>query len=161
MADEINEQMNETLNPEEALAKLMRESVPKAEYEKLQQQYNDFFSRVASGQFTDEEGERAPTEDEQQQEFFKAVDTIYNHKFHGSAEFMKNALIVDNYLVAHGQRSAFAPSRGDITPDIEVSNENFNRFLQDCLEQGQGDDTLTSAYFAKQIDTPYRTGTRG
>lgn len=163
MADETKtNETQESVSPEEALARLMRESVPKEKFDALQKQYNDFFASVANGSFTTgEEAEREPTEDEKQQEFYRAIDTIYKHKFHGSAEFMKNAVIIDDYLVSHGQRSAFAPSRGELTPDIEASTENFNELLKDCLEAGDGDDTLTSAYFAKQIDTPYKTGTLG
>ena len=136
MADETKtNETQETINPEEALARLMRESVPKEKFDALQKQYNDFFASVANGSFTTgEEAEREPTEDEKQQEFYKAVDTIYKHKFHGSAEFMKNAVIIDDYLVSHGQRSAFAPSRGELTPDIEASTENFNELLKDCSD---------------------------
>lgn len=151
------ETTQETLSPEEALAKLMRESVPKAQYDALQKQYNDFFSKVASGRFTEEdEGEREPSEDEKQQQFFKAVDTIYHRKFHGSKDFMDNALIIDNYLTSHGQRSAFAPSRGDITADIENQCEAFNKYLQECIDNCGGDDSICSANFASAIDTPFK-----
>lgn len=152
-----NQTENEPLNPEEALAKLMRESVPKEEYDKLKKQYNDFFSKVASGRFTEEEqGEREPSEDEKQQEFYRAVDTIYRRKFRGPVEFMKNARIVDEYLTSHGQRSAFAPSRGDITTDIENQCEAFNNYLKECLDNCGDDDSICSANFACGIDTPFK-----
>ena len=148
-------------NPEEMLQKLMRDSVPKAEYDALKKQYNEFFAKVANGQFQSEEGgEKEPTEDEKQQRFYKAIDTIYNRKFKGSVEFMENALIIDDYLVAHGERSAFAPSRGDITPDIESRCENFNEALKDALEDANGNDRICSLRFAEQIDTPYAVGSR-
>lgn len=160
MADETMTQ-EQTMTPEETLAKLMRESVPKEQYEALQKQYNDFFQNVASGHFTKtEEGTQEPTEDEKQQEFYKAIDTINSRKFHGPVQFMENALIIDNYLKEHGQRSAFAPSRGDITADIETQNETLNEIFQDALEAADGDDNLCTAYFAKCVDAPLRTGRR-
>ena len=148
-------------NPEEMLQKLMRDSVPKAEYDALKKQYNEFFAKVASGQFGGEEGgEKEPTEDEKQQRFYKAIDTIYNRKFKGSVEFMENATIINDYLVAHGERSAFAPSRGDITPEIESRCENFSEALKDALEDANGNDRICSLRFAEQIDTPYAVGSR-
>lgn len=156
-----NTENQESLSPEEMLQKLMRESVPKEKFDELQKQYNDFFAKVANGHFTgEEEGERELTEDEQQQRFFKAVDTLNKHKFHGSVEFMENALIVDDYLVSHGQRSAFAPSRGDITADVDILTENMNAIFRECLEQASGDNDMCSMNFAKCIDTQYKTGSR-
>ena len=158
---EPGDNQNPAPNPEEMLQKLMRDSVPKAEYEALKKQYNEFFAKVANGQFQSEEGgEKEPTEDEKQQRFYKAIDTIYNRKFKGSVEFMENALIIDDYLVAHGERSAFAPSRGDITPDIESRCENFNEAMKDALEDANGNDRICSLRFAEQIDTPYAVGSR-
>ena len=147
-------------NPEEILKQLMRESVPKAEFDALQKQYNEFFAKVASGQFQSEEGgeKKELTKDEKQQRFYKAVDTIYNRKFKGSVEFMENALIIDDYLVSQGERSAFAPSRGDITPDIESRCENFNEAMKDALEDANGNDRICSLRFAEAIDTPYAVG---
>lgn len=142
-------------NPEDMLQKLMRDSVPKAEYDALKKQYNEFFAKVASGQFGGEGGgEKEPTEDEKQQRFYKAIDTIYNRKFKGSVEFMENALIIDDYLVSHGERSAFAPSRGDITPDIEAKTETFKDILTDSLEAADGNDRMCSTYFSNCIDAP-------
>lgn len=149
-------------SPEEMLKDLMRNSVPKEEYDKLQKQYNEFFAKVASGNFTSgEEKGKEPTEDEKQQAFYRAIDKINNHKFKGSVEFMENALIIDNYLVEHGHRSAFAPSRGEISQDIQNQTEDFNEVLKDALEAGDGDDSLCSLYFARMVDTPYKVGTRG
>ena len=74
---------------------------------------------------------------------------------------MSNALVIDNYLREHGQRSAFAPSRGEISTEIESQTEDFNQVLKDSLEAADGDDTLCSVYFAKMIDTPYKVGSRG
>ena len=156
-----NNENQESPSPEEMLQKLMRESVPKEKYDELQKKYNDFFRDVATGHFTGaEEGERELTEDEKQQKFFKAVDTLNKHKFHGSVEFMENALIIDDYLVSHGQRSAFAPSRGDVTADVETMTENMNAIFRECLEQASGDNDLCSMNFAKCIDTQYKTGSR-
>ena len=162
MADEMmNNEQQEPLNPEEALAKLMRDSVPKEKYDALQKQYNDFFNKVANGHFTDEEAkEQEPTEDEKQQAFFQAIDKLYNRKTHGSVEFMENALIIDNYLVSHGQRSAFAPSRGDVTPDIDSVTEAVNATLQSCVDQSNGSDSICSAHYADSIDTKFMTGSR-
>ena len=90
-------------SPEEILQELMRNSVPKAQYDALDKQYKEFFAKVANGQFpSGEGGEKEPTEDEKQQRFYKAIDTIYNRKFKGSVEFMENATIINDYLVEHG-----------------------------------------------------------
>ena len=121
-------------SPEEMLKDLMRNSVPKEEFDKLQTQYTEFLAKVASGQFTGgEEKGQEPTEDEKQQAFYRAIDKINNHKFKGSVEFMENATIINDYLVEHGERSAFAPSRGDITPEIESRCENFSEALKDAF----------------------------
>ena len=154
-------QPDPTPTPEEMLQELMRNSVPKAKYDALDKQYKEFFAKVANGQFQSEEGgEKEPTEDEKQQRFYKAIDTIYNRKFKGSVEFMENATIINDYLVEHGERSAFAPSRGDITPEIESRCENFSEALKDALEDANGNDRICSLRFAEQIDTPYAVGSR-
>lgn len=163
MADEtITNETQETLNPEEALAKLMRESVPKEKYDALQKQYNEFFSSVCDGSFSDANAQREPSEDDKEQEFYKAVMNIYKHDhFLGSPEFMEDAIIIDDYLTSHGQRSAFANSEGEITPEADVNNQNLTELFKACLEASDGDPTLCSAFFAKHIDTPYKTGTLG
>lgn len=150
-----------TKTPEEMLKELMRNSVPKAEYEALKKQYNEFFAKVATGQYSGEEGgKKEPTEDEKQQEFYKAIDIINNRKFKGSIDFMKNALIIDDYLVSHGERSAFAPSRGKITPEIESDCTEFKDVLKDCLADAEGSDRRCSLAFSEAIDTPYEVGSR-
>lgn len=161
MTEEMMEnEQQETMTPEETLAKLMRDSVPKEKYDELRNQYNAFFNKVANGRFTGEEKEQEPTEDEKQQEFFKAIDKLYNRKTRGSVEFMENALIVDNYLVSHGQRSAFAPSRGDVTPDVESITEAMNEIFKSCVEQSNGNNNICSAHFSDLIDTKILTGSR-
>lgn len=151
-----------TPTPEEMLKNLMRNSVPKEQYDQLLKEHNEFFAAVANGQYSrsGEPGKQV-TEDDKQQEFYRAIDKIYNRKFKGSVEFMENALVIDNYLREHGQRSAFAPSRGEISTEIESQTEDFNQVLKDSLEAADGDDTLCSVYFAKMIDTPYKVGSRG
>ena len=164
MADETKtNETQESVSPEEALARLMRESVPKEKFDALQKQYNDFFASVANGSFTTgEEAEREPSEDDKEQEFYKAVMNIYKHDhFLGSPEFMEDAIIIDDYLTSHGQRSAFANSEGEITPEADVNNQNLTDLFKACLEASDGDPTLCSAFYAKHIDTPYKTGTLG
>lgn len=158
---EPEKQEEQILDPIEQLKKLRSETVPLERYRAMEAERNKLYSELANGHFTREEGgEKEETEDEKQQKFYKAIDTIYNHKFKGSNEFIKNALIIDDYLVSHGQRSAFAPSRGEITTDIQNNTEEFNSVLKDSLEAGDGDDTLCSVYFAKCINTPYPVGSR-
>ena len=159
---EPGDNQNPAPNPEEMLQELMRNSVPKAKYDALDKQYKEFFAKVANGQFQSGEGgeKKELTEDEKQQKFYKAVDTIYNRKFKGSVEFIENALIIDDYLVSHGERSAFAPSRGDITPDIESRCENFTEAMKDALEDANGNDRICSLRFAEAIDTTSAVGSR-
>ena len=133
-----------TLTPEETLRQLKETTVSKTDYEEAVNKYNALFNQVATGSFYAHETDDKPTEEELTQKFNDNVKVLHNNKGLSSREHARRLLEMDEYLVNHGQRSAFAPSSGDLTPDINNSVEKVREFLKSALEQSTSDEVFAA-----------------
>lgn len=141
----------ETQTPEEVLADLKANSVPKKDYEALQAKYNNLFRMKANGTFAEETYEK--TEAEKVKEFNENVMNIKNKKTTGSYEQMKSLVEIDDYYKEKTGKSIFAPSRGDLDDDGVKTCEALHDLLKNCVDISEGSNEVASAYFANAIDT--------
>ncbi len=153
-----NEQiMNEevTPSPEEVLVQMKENMVPKEEAAKWQQKYNDLFRSVANGTFSGEDKVPEKTEEEKKADFESIVKRFGDASNRATPlEMFQSMLDADEYLTSHGQRSGFAPSEGEITPEIEASCEKTRELLRSVIERSEGSNEVALAYLGNHLTDP-------
>lgn len=152
---------DETMNteqvptPEQVLVEMRENMVPREEAAKWQQKYNELFRSVANGTFSGEDKTPVKTEAELKADYednLKAIaDTTKSMR---PLEMFKRAVAIDDYRISHGERSCFAPSNGEITPEIERSCENTRLLLESVIAQADGSDEVALAYLGNHLTEP-------
>lgn len=140
-------------SPEEILLSMKETMVPRTEVEKWQSKYNNLFQSVANGTFSGEDNSpKLPTEAEAKATFEANIKKIGNAANKVSPlELYQTMLDIDDYLTSHGQRSGFAPSEGEITPEIEASCEKTRELLRATIERAEGSDEVAMAYLGNHL----------
>lgn len=152
MAELENEKNEETKTPEEVLKDLKKNTVPKEQFEELQKRYNKLYSDTANGLFAEnEEEESKPDEAELKKQFEETIRQMNAHEVRGSYQQMRNLLAIDDYRRAHGERSAFAPSRGELSTADENACDSMHDILKYCVDNCGGSDEVASAMFANSL----------
>lgn len=154
-----NEQiMNEevvTPSPEEVLVQIKENMVPKEEAQKWQQKYNELFRSVANGTFSGEDKVPERTEEEKKADFEGKIKRLGDSTNKMSPlDMFQTMLDIDDYLTSHGQRSGFAPSEGEITPEIETSCEKTRDLLRTVIERSEGSNEVALAYLGNHLTDP-------
>lgn len=154
-----NEQnMNEevvTPSPEEVLVQMKENMVPKEEAQKWQQKYNELFRSVANGTFSGEDKVSERTEEELKADFEGKIKRLGDSTNKMSPlDMFQTMLDIDDYLTSHGQRSGFAPSEGEITPEIETSCEKTRDLLRTVIERSEGSNEVALAYLGNHLTDP-------
>lgn len=140
-------------SPEEILLTMKETMVPRTEAEKWQLKYNNLFQSVANGTFSGEDNTpKAPTEEESRAAFEANIKKLGNAANKVTPlELYQTMLDIDDYLIAHGQRSGFAPSEGEITPEIEASCEKTRELLRATIERAEGSNEVAMAYLGNHL----------
>ena len=151
-----NEQnMNEevvTPSPEEVLAQMKENMVPKEEAVKWQQKYNELFRNVANGTFINED---KPLSEEDKRKAFEAnVKEMTGESSVKPLDFFKNLVDFDDYLLEHGERSCFAPSSGTIDAAIENSCNQVHDLLTTVIDESQGNNEIALAVLGNYLNDP-------
>ena len=154
MNDETN--VNEQVpTPEQVLVEMRENMVPKEEAQKWQTKYNELFRSVANGSFSGEDKPQEKSEEEKKADFEATVKRLGNASNKATPlELFQAMLDVDDYLTSHGQRSGFAPSEGEITPEIENSCEKTRELLESVIEQSEGSNEVALAYLGNHLTDP-------
>lgn len=148
---EQNENMI-TPSPEEVLVNMRENMVPKEEAVKWQQKYYDLFQNVANGSFSGEDKTPAKSEEDLKADYESNLRDIANtSKSMKPLDLFKKAIEIDSYRTSHGERSAFAPSEGEITPDIQRSCEKTHELLQSVIDQSDGSNEVALAYLGNHL----------
>lgn len=150
MAETNNTAEEKVLTPEEILVEMEKNTVPKSEYDELEQRYNKLFQQRANGLVLPEE-EKPKSEEELKAEFVNVVKDFKNHDNHGTIAHMKSLLAADDYLTSHGRRSLFAPSEQEINSDTQAFVSDLHDLISDAIEVGDGDNDMAATYFAKHL----------
>ena len=150
----VNEEVV-TPSPEEVLVQMKENMVPKEEAQKWQQKYNELFRSVANGTFSGEDKVPEKTEEEKKAEFDSNIKTLTDtSKSIRPLDMFQKMLEVDDYLTSHGERSCFAPSTGDITPEIDASCTKMHDLLESVIAQADGSDEVALAYLGNHLTDP-------
>lgn len=140
--------------PEQVLVEMRETMVPREEADKWQQKYNELFRSVANGSFSGED-KAEKTEDELKAEFDSNVKRLTDtSKSLRPLDMFQLMLDVDDYLTSHGERSCFAPSTGDITPEIDASCTKMHDLLESVIAQADGSDEVALAYLGNHLSDP-------
>ena len=140
--------------PEQVLVEMRETMVPREEADKWQQKYNELFRSVANGTFFGED-KVEKTEDELKAEFDSNVKRLTDtSKSLRPLDMFQLMLDVDDYLTSHGERSCFAPSTGDITPEIDASCTKMHDLLESVIAQADGSDEVALAYLGNHLSDP-------
>lgn len=150
MSEEMNNQEEKVMTPEETIAMLKENTVPRADMEALSNKYNKLLNAYATGTVLGTEPPHK-TEEEKAKEVADIVRSVASHKVRGAIEHMKAAIATHDYLVEHGQRSCFAPQYGDVTVDGEKACNDFRDLLANAVEVADGDDQAAMDYYARNI----------
>lgn len=155
---EIEQNVNEevvTPSPEEVLVQMKENMVPKEEAQKWQQKYNELFRSVANGTFSGEDKVPEKTEEELKADFEGKIKRLGDSTNKMSPlDMFQTMLDIDDYLTSHGQRSGFAPSEGEITPEIETSCEKTRDLLRTVIERSEGSNEVALAYLGNHLTDP-------
>ena len=150
----VNEEVV-TPSPEEVLVQMKENLVPKEEAQKWQQKYNELFRSVANGTFSGEDKVTEKTEEEKKAELDSNIKTLTDtSKSIRPLDMFQKMLEVDDYLTSHGERSCFAPSTGDITPEIDASCTKMHSLLESVIAQADGSDEIALAYLGNHLSDP-------
>lgn len=140
--------------PEQVLVEMRETMVPREEADKWQSKYNELFRSVANGTFSGED-KVEKTEDELKAEFDSNVKRLTDtSKSLRPLDMFQLMLDVDDYLTSHGERSCFAPSTGDITPEIDASCTKMRDLLESVIAQADGSDEIALAYLGNHLSDP-------
>ena len=162
MEGQNNQQQNQQQNqqpaktPEEILLEMKRTMVPKEQAEEWKDKYNTLFQSVADGSFTGEDTKpKEKTEEEQKKAYEDNLTALADtSKSMRPLEMFQRMLDVDDYRVNHGERSAFAPSDGECTEDIQRSCERIHSLLEAVITQSEGSDSVALAYLGEHLNDP-------
>ena len=144
-----------TPSPEEVLVQMKENMVPKEEAQKWQQKYNELFRSVANGTFSGEDKVTEKTEEEKKADFESNIKRLGDSTNKMSPlDMFQTMLDIDDYLTSHGQRSGFAPSEGEITPEIETSCEKTRDLLRTVIERSEGSNEVALAYLGNHLTDP-------
>ena len=150
--EELNNEQVPT--PEQVLVEMRETMVPREEADKWQKKYNELFRSVANGTFSGED-KVEKTEDELKAEFDSNIKRLTDtSKSLKPLEMFQEMLDVDDYLTSHGERSCFAPSTGDITPEIAASCTKMHDLLESVIAQADGSDEVALAYLGNHLSDP-------
>ena len=150
----VNEEVV-TPSPEEVLVQMKESMVPKEEAQKWQQKYNELFRSVANGTFSGEDKVPEKTEEEKKADFEGKIKRLGDSTNKMSPlDMFQTMLDIDDYLTSHGQRSGFAPSEGEITPEIETSCEKTRDLLRTVIERSEGSNEVALAYLGNHLTDP-------
>ena len=147
----VNEEVV-TPSPEEVLAQMKENMVPKEEAVKWQQKYNELFRNVANGTFINED---KPLSEEDKRKAFEAnVKEMTGESSVKPLDFFKNLVDFDDYLLEHGERSCFAPSSGTIDAAIENSCNQVHDLLTTVIDESQGNNEIALAVLGNYLNDP-------
>ena len=138
-------------SPEEVLADLKANYVPKENADYWHNKYNQIFAEVANGTFSVEDKESTKSEEEARTHFENNLKLMASGDSVRPLSLFKAAVECDDYLVSHGKRSAFAASEGDLSDSDTQSCERTNALLKDVIDKSEGDDNVALAYLGTKL----------
>lgn len=145
----------EPKTPEETLAWMKQNMVPKSELEAARREYNQLFQDVCNGKYDG----KAPQDDEKEdgndlkKKADAAVKELVGGNQRSACAIAEDLLMVDDLFVKKGQRSIFEPSKG--ARDFEGTRQSAQRtreLLESALEKANGDD----ATFCSELGSKLR-----
>ena len=149
--DDEERKDQELTEEQKLLLEMANNTVTKADYEALQNKYNNLFKEVASGQYHYEEEEPEKSEADKRKDFEQAVLDIRERKIHNPLEHMERLIKIDDYQREHGQRSIFAPSTGDLDEDTNRSVDRCRDLIETVIARADGSPEVASALLGNML----------
>lgn len=146
MAEEVinggtpTEQTNENQKYLDAIAELKKNSVSRAEYDKIRDENTMLLNSIVSGKTTETasaEEANKPTIEEMRKKIFKTEGL-------SNLEYWQNVLDLRDALIERGDKDPFLPYGQKIAPNEEdISKaENVSKVVRECIEYADGDSQL-------------------
>ena len=156
MSEETMNQETEK-SPEEILAEMKANMVPKEKLEEAENKYRKLFKEVANGVQHFGEEEPVKTEKEKYEDFKEGIVMINDHKMPKPVQHFTKLLEIDDYQREHGKRSIFEPSMGELSPDVVSSADKVRETLRYALDNCNGSDEVFTAQIQNALqDTMIR-----
>lgn len=141
-----NETMTEEVRtPEEVLADLQANSVPREEAENWKNKYFKLFRDVAEG------GARPEQERDLKAMRDAAVKAIATKEAHTPLEHINALLTIDDYEIEEGHRSIFLPSQGDLDEPTVRSGERVRELLERARDESHGSNEIAVAIIGNAL----------
>ena len=139
-------------SPEEVLADLKANYVPKEREDYWHNKYNQIFAEVANGTFSVEDNkESTKSEEDARINFENNLKLAASNDSVRPLSLFKAAVEADDYLVSQGKRSVFAASEGDLSDSDTQSCERMNALLKDVIDKSENDDNVALAYLGTKL----------
>lgn len=155
MAEEIinggnpTEQTNENQKYLDAIAELKKNSVSRAEYDKIRDENTMLLNSIVSGkslETTSAEEANKPTIEELRKKYF-------NLEGHPNLDCVQTILDVRDATIERGDKDPFLAFGQKIAPNEEDINKanNVAKVLHECIEYANGDDQLFTNELQRRI----------
>lgn len=138
-------------SPEEILAEMKANMVPKEKLEEAESKYRKLFKEVANGVQHFGEEEPVKTEKEKYEDFKEGIVMLNDHKMSKPVQHFAKLLEIDDYQREHGKRSIFEPSIGDRTEDVISSADKAREVIQYALDNCNGSDEIFTAQLQNSL----------
>lgn len=142
--ENMNPEEEKIRTPEEVLAELQENYVPKEEAEEYKNKYFRLFNEVAHGK-------RPKVEVDHTEEFNEAVKAIAHKEIHTPLEHIDALLKIDDIMVETGHRSIFLPSQGDIDENMTRSAERVRALLEKARDGSDGSNEMAVAIIGNSL----------
>lgn len=155
MAEEIinggnpTEQTNENQKYLDAIAELKKNSVPRAEYDKIRDENTMLLNSIVSGKAIETasaEEANKPTIEELRKKYFKLEG-------HPNLDCVQTVLDIRDATIEQGDKDPFLAFGQKIAPNEEDINKanNVAKVLRECIEYADGDDQLFTNELQRRI----------
>ena len=133
------------------VTELKNNTVPKADFDKLQNQYNHLFGEYIKGKKDDNDFIKEPTEEDLKKQYLKNCEELANDKHMSNIEKAKRYLSIRDYRLSQGLGDIFLPQAGQPSQDDVEKAENQAILMQDAISQSEDSDLRYNAYITDHL----------
>lgn len=154
----LNNQTNvenqpETMSGADYIAKvneLKKNSVPKAEYEKILKENKELADAVLNNTIQEKEDDNSQDVEAELQDLRKSLFNSENVSKLSNREYWEKNLRLRDILISRGERDPFLPTRNETQEDVEKA-ERFAKTLKNMLNESAGRDSVFNGLFEESL----------
>lgn len=154
----LNNQTNvenqpETMSGADYIAKvneLKKNSVPKAEYEKILKENKELADAVLNNTIQENEDDNSQDVDAELEDLRSTLFNSENVSKLSNREYIEKAVRLRDILIAKGERDPFLPTKNETQEDIEKAERTANTF-KNMLKESAGRDSVFNGLFEEAL----------